>query len=1083
MKRLTFLVVFLSITWGGVSQNIVNGTVTDKEGIGIPGVTVLAKGTMNGTSTDFDGNFTLSVKDGTVLQFTSVGLKTVNYKYKKATQKGKILITMLEDTSVLEEVVVVGYGGKQSRSKVTNSIAKVKKESLTVGVFANPAQALSGSVSGVRVLQSSGNPGAAPTIILRGGTNFNGTGSPLIMVDGQLRSSLSDINPEDIESMDVLKDAGATALYGARASNGVILVTTKQGKAGKRSISFKSKVGLNYINNPYTFLGAKDYITWQRKAQSSTPWGGGGLNSGQPFGIGNRYGDNMRWNLMELTDENKFLLNKGWEQMTDPIDNTRQLIYKETDIAKYSFNNPSMTYDYNLNMTGGNDKGKYYAGLGYHKADGLPITSFYKRFSFILNGSYKVTNWLTSHSNFSYNRANWQSMPPTQTSEGNYFGRMQSLPPTIRFEDEEGNLRIGGRNASDGNQSYQPHLFIRDNQSDKFTMVQSLEAKFLEYFKIKASAQWYYDEGLYESFNKDYEWNPNQFVRSRRSSASFSRNYSQTYNATLNFKKIFNERHNIDVLVGTEFFDKYVRGFSASGQGAPTDDFQDLGLTDPGENKRSIDSNHSKYRILSYFGRANYDLDNKYLLSAVFRYDGYSSLLGDNRWGFFPGLSAGWIFSKEDFVAEALPFLSFGKLRTSYGINGNASTVGTYTLQGSYNPTKYNGRTGFLIGNLPNPALRWEKTRTFEVGLDFGLFENKLNTNLTFYDRLTDDKHASFKLPPTTGFSSITNNNGSFRNRGIELEVLGKVLQKGDFTWEIGGNISYNKNTIVSLPDNGLDRNRQGGTEIYTGRKITDESGNEIDEKIFVGGWQEGQEPGLLIGYKHEGLYKSDSDIPNGLIVETGNVRGSHQVSPDVYDAMTPAQQRRVIKLRAGDMAWKDINKDGKIDQFDRVVIGNTTPHYTGGFNTRFNYKGFSLYGRFDFALDFWTYDGKTPWFLGNMQGTFNTTTDVFNTWTPDNTNAKYPRYVWADQLGAGNYNRTSTLFAYKGDYLAFREVSLSYSIPKYVLKTLNIQDLNLSLTGQNLGYLTAAPISNPESGTTGYGLPRTFILGINVTF
>lgn len=1064
------------------AQNItVKGNVTDnvfKEPV--IGATIVIQGTANGTVTDYDGNFTLpNVPSDAKLEFSYVGMKS---QVIDVAGRTTINIVMTEDVELLEEVVVTGYGGKQLRSKVTSSIAKVSEETLTVGVYSNPAQALSGAVSGLRVIQSSGNPGAAPAIVLRGGTNLDGSGSPLIMVDGQLRESLSDINPEDIESMEVLKDAGATALYGARASNGVVLVTTKTGKAGRSEINFKAKLGWNYVNNPYTFLSAEEYINVQRRAQNDTPWqtNKSSLTGASPLGTGNVYGPKMTWNLMNLNEDNRFLLDKGWKTMVDPLDETKQLIYRETDIGKYSFVNPALTQDYNINMSGGNDKGTYYAGIGYNHSEGLPVTSFYERYSFVMNGSYQVTNWLKTTSNFNYNRANWNSMPPTQGSEANYFGRIQSLPPTARFEDEDGNMLLGS-NSQDGNQSYQAHKFLRDNQSDKFTMIQSAEVKFTKDLMLRGTAQWYYDESFSESFNRDYETSPGNWNTTRNSSASFQRALAQTYSATLNYNKVFPGQHSVDALLGTEAFDRTTKGFNASGSGAPTDDFHDLGLTDPGENKRGIDSWHSKYRILSYFGRINYDYKDKYLLSAVFRQDGYSSLLGDNRWGFFPGVSAGWLFGAEDAVKDFIPAMSFGKLRASFGLNGNASGIGPYTLQGSYNSQKYNGNTGFLIGTLPNPGLRWEKTRTFEVGADVSFFENKLNANITYYNRLTQDKYAAFALPSTTGFSSITNNNGEFRNHGVELELSGTIIKKNDFSWTMSGNISYNKNTIVSLPENGLERNRQGGSEIYTG------NGNETK---FVGGYQEGQEPGLMVGYKYMGIYNSYDDIPGNLIVKTGNDQGKYQYGPAAYAALTDAQKKNAIAIRPGDAIWKDINGDGEIDQYDRVVIGNTTPRWTGGFNTNFGYKQFSLYARFDFGLDFTTYDGTTPWFMGNMQGTYNTTTDVFDTWSPDNMNAKYPQYVWADQLGAGNFNRASTLFAYSGNYLAFRELSLAYHLPKSIAEKLYMQKMDISVTGQNLGYIKSAPVPNPERGYgvgvthgSGYGLPRTVLVGVSLTF
>ena len=1065
-----------------VQQNqVAKGFVYDSKGEPVIGASVVVKGTTNGTISGLDGDFAINgVSKGAVIQISFIGYKTIEMKWNGTPLK----VTLKEDSEMLEEVVVTGYGGKQLRTKVTNSISKVNEEALTVGVHSNPAQALSGAVSGLRVVQTSGNPGAMPSIVLRGGTNLDGTGAPLIMVDGQLRDSLSDINPEDIESIDVLKDAGATALYGARASNGVILVTTKNGKQGRAEVNLKARYGLNYINNPYEFLGARDFLYWMRTAYDISPWAPkGNLTGATSMGTGNKYGDpGMQWNVMgyDAADPvHQGLLQKGWEVMDDPINPGKQLIFKDTNPADFNFNNPATTQDYNVNINGGNDKGTYYAGLGYNKTEGIPVTSFYKRYSFVFNGSYKVTKWLKASSNFNYNRANWNSMPGSQTNEYNYFGRILSVPSTARYQDEDGNYLLGP-NAGDGNQLFQPEKWTRDNQSDKFTMIQTIEAQILPNLSVKGTANWYYSESLQEAFTKDFQTNQagTAFNKTRGSSASFGRDFSQTYNVVVNYNTKIARDHSIDAMVGMEAFDRQSKGFSASGSGAPTDDFADLDYTSTDEKKRSIDSWHSQYRILSYFGRLNYDYKGRYLFSGVFRQDGYSSLI-DNRWGFFPGVSVGWIFGQEDFVKKALPFMSFGKLRASYGINGNASGIGAYTLQGSYGNAKYNGNTGFLIGRLPNPGLRWEKTKTFEVGLDMSFFENRLNTNFTYYNRLTSDKYASFSLPSTTGFSSITNNNGEFRNQGVEIELSGNIIKNKEFTWNMKGNIAFNKNKVEKLPFNGLDNNRQGGVQIYTGNG---------DEKKFVGGYQEGQEPGLFVGYKAVKIFQNDNEInkayPKGMVT-SGNAQGKIQYTPEKWATLTDAERKKGMLITPGDVQWADINGDGMIDSFDQIELGNTTPRWTGGFTSTMTWKGFRLYAAFDYALGFTRYDSTTPWFLGCMQGTYNATKDVFDTWTPENTGAKYPMYVWADQLGKGNYNRTSTLFASNGNYLAFRELSLAYSLPKTIANKMFCQAVELSITGQNLGYLTAGKVARPEvsSSGSGYALPRTLLFGINVKF
>ena len=1067
------------------------GIVKDTTGETVIGASVVVKGTTNGTITGIDGDFSLNnVKQGDIIQISFVGYKTVEVKWN-----GQPLnVTLKDDTEMLGEVVVTGYGGQQLRTKVTNSISKVKQESLNVGMHSNPAQALSGAVAGLKVIQSSGSPGATPTIILRGGTNLDGTGSPLVVVDGQLRDSMSDINPEDIESMDVLKDAGATALYGARASNGVILITTKRGKAGFREINFKAKLGLSYARTPYEFLEAGEYIKAMRKAHwdaghlfqdkdgnTKTYWGNweSYLNGKQPFGTGNNLDQDI-YSTQFLNEDNKYLLGRGWQTVTDPITG-KEILYKNTDVDKYNLNDPAFSQDYNINMSGGNDRGTYYAGLGYNRQEGVPVNTFYERYSFITNASYKIADWLTSTSSLNYNRANWKNMPGSNGSELNYFGRVRSLPPTVLFEDEEGNMKLGPGTA-DGNQMYQPDQWWNDNQSDKFTMSQSFKIDILKNLSLTANMNWYYSETYQESFTKDYENTPGNFVRTRSATAYYNRDFRQTYNAVLNYNETFFLDHHVEVMLGMEYYNKYQRGFEAQGQGAPTDDLPDLSLTDKGEGKRTINSWHEKQRILSFFGRLNYDFKDKYLLSFVFRRDGYSSLLGDNRWGFFPGVSAGWIFGREDFIKEAIPVMSFGKLRASYGINGNASGIGAYTLQGSYGSSNsngsfnYNGNTSYLITELPNPNLRWEKTATFEVGADLSFFANRLNTNLTYYNRLTSDKYAALSFPTSTGFSSVTNNNGEFRNQGIEIELSGKIIDSKDWTWSASGNIAFNK---------GRERNRINAFQVYTGNG---------DEKKWVGGQQEGQEPGILYLYQADGIYRSYDEIPANLVRKYGS---RTYYGPEAWNKLTAEQQNATTNfpIQPGDTKFHDVNGDDVIDEFDKVKVGATSPRWTGGFNTTLRWKNFQLYGRFDYALGFWLYENSgtqstTPWFMGCYQGTYNTPTMYYDTWSESNPNAKYPRYLFADQNGKNNYI-ASTMFAYRGDYLAIREISLSYSLPESVAKMLKMQRAEVSITGQNLGYITGAknvgsPEANPKDNGAvgqGYSLPRTILFGVNLTF
>lgn len=506
-KDILLLMLCLFCSIGAMAQTkTITGVVSDAAGEPIIGASVVEVGTTNGTITDIDGKFVLNMNPDGKIRVSYIG-----YQVQTIDLKGKtsFRIQMKEDSEMLEEVVVTGYGGKQLRTKVTNSISKVKEETLKQGLYSNPGQALSGAVAGLSVSQTSGNPGSTPTLVLRGGTNFDGSGSPLILIDGQVRSSLSDINPDDIESMEVLKDAGATAIYGARANDGVILVTTKRGKSGRAEVNLKAKFGLNYFKNSYEFLDAGDYIYWMRMGYKNAYMGDmkhpdgsvvkawsslSSLTSATPYGTGNAYfaSDGVTpldgnktssaiWSTMKYTDNLAFLLDQGWQTMIDPIYGDK-LIYKNTDIADFNVQTPAFSQDYNLSVSGGNEKGNYYAGLGYNKSDGTAYGNWYKRITFTFNADYKLKEWLTSSSSFNFADATWNGLPATQTAEANYFSRCLSLPPTFRGYNADGEILLGP-NSGDGNQQYNFDKFVRDQNTDKFTMNQSFTVNFMKDFR------------------------------------------------------------------------------------------------------------------------------------------------------------------------------------------------------------------------------------------------------------------------------------------------------------------------------------------------------------------------------------------------------------------------------------------------------------------------------------------------------------------------------------------------------------------------------------------------------------------------
>ena len=1135
MKKCLFtLCCMLLSLWTFAQQKDITGVVIDNHNEPLIGVSIQEKGTTNGTITNIDGQFSLQVNSGATLVFSYVGYKSQEIVVGS---QSNINVTLEEDSEQLDEVVVTAYGGTQLRSKMTNSISKVDQTMLSTGVHTNPAQALSGTVAGLRVQQTSGNPNATPTLVLRGGTNLDGSGSPLIIIDGAVRESLADVNPEDIESMEVMKDAGATAIYGARAANGVILVTTKKGKEGRTEVKLSTKIGLNFFHSQYNFLNSRDYLYYMRTAfyrsshiwqDSSGNWHGfasdATLSGTQPYGTGNRYFDEQGnvlngnqdatavWGVMNYTDDLAFLLGQGWKTMEDPVNPGQMLIYCDNQLRDYNIKSPAISQDYNLSVSGGNERGHYYASIGYNHSEGNAVNNWYSRLNFILNADYKITPWLTSNSSLSFTDAKWDDGAVGYAGESNFFSTTLSVPPTFRIKSPDGDWLAGPAVASYARgwttvDVYKDALNY-DNNTDKFNLSQSFTFNLWKGLTFRATGTWYYFDDSRESFIGDFISATGPiYDTTHNSSNSYERLLDQTYNGVLNYQGVVAQNHSIDAMLGMEYYDSYTKGFSASGYGSPLSDFQDLNYTTTAAGGRQIDSWHYRQRILSFFGRVNYDYKSKYLLSLVLRRDGYSKLPKNNRWGTFPGVSAGWVLSRESFMEPISHILSYAKIRASYGANGNVSGVvdangnvvtglDYYTVQGSYGIMQnangetvpnYNGKVPLMINDLPNPSMQWEKSYTFETGFDVGFLNNKYILNFTYYNRHTQNKFAEITLPSHSGVSSYLSNNGEVQNQGVEMELTANVLRTKDWKVTVSMNAAYNKNKIISLPYNGLPNNMQDAYQVYTGRQLPDGT----YEKVWVGGYQEGQEYGAIYGFKSLGIYKSYDEIPGNLIDRTTYTENGSDAKvlygPDAWNQLSDAEKEKGLPIQPGDVKWLDVNGDGVIDDYDRVKLGNTIPHWTGGFNLNASWKGLSLGCRLDYALGYWVHDFKTPWIMGNMQGTFNTISLVKDSWSEDNPNGKYPVYGWADFLGKRNYDRISNINSYRGDYLAFREISLSYSLPQEWTRKAGMSKVDVSITAQNLGYITAAKnMATPEYGVSqngGYPLPRTVVFGLNVTF
>ena len=651
------------------------------------------------------------------------------------------------------------------------------------------------------------------------------------------------------------------------------------------------------------------------------------LTGVQPYGTGNMYWDadgnvldgrvNSRalWGVFDNASGqySSLLSDSRWGKMTDPVTGHELVFWQGETVSDINFKSPALSQDYGIDFQGGNDKGSYYASIGYNHSEGNALDNDYNRLSFVFNGDYKIRTWLKSSSSFNFSHNTWTPIK-NGNSHRNYFARALSLPPTFRVYNADGEYNPSPRgNIQDAAVGLSNPYRTYDYNTDKFNMNQEFTIIFAPWLNFRASASWYYEDTKQEYFMKDYLRGPNNWYRSRESYDYYQRNLNQTYTGILNFNKSFG-LHTVSAMLGTEFLDQGTKGFDAYGYNAPTDEFQDLAYA--AKDTRDIDSWHSQNRVLSFFSKIDYDYDAKYLLSVVARYDGYSRLAKQNRWGFFPGVSAGWVFSKEDFMESARDVISFAKLRVSYGANGNLDNViGTYTVQGAYgSQTEYNGQKTILLSTLPVPALLWEKSWTFETGIDLSFFENRLNTNFTFYNRHTSDKIASITVPSHTGVTGITSNNGEIRNRGLEFEINWRAVNTQDWKVNLTLNGAYNRNKIIKLPYNGLDNNRQSAFQCYD---------PNTGKLIWVGGYQEGQEPGDLYGFVAEGIYRDYSEIPGELVDQSTAGWASSSIwlyGPAAWERLSDAEKKGALPVQPGDVKWKDVNGDGIIDNYDRGV-------------------------------------------------------------------------------------------------------------------------------------------------------------------
>ncbi len=1076
-----FYFLFVSLSSIVAQEIAVTGVVVDNEGETLPGVSVVAKGTTHGTVTDIDGKFTINVPQETVLVFSYVGFES---REVKVTNQEYLNVVLNVSTVLLDEVVAIAYG-KQSRALLTNSISKVGEEEFLKAPGQNPLLQLQGKVAGLALQVSSGQPGANPQVFIRGGSSTSPeSDAPLFIVDGIVSQgfrNISDMNPADIESVEVLKDAASTAIYGSRAANGIILIKTKSGKKGKATVSLKYTYGIDMQPERIPLLNARDYIyltrsnidkfnrpelTYNGVADPAKFLSGSfGMSTGNPRNSRNtlefldvylaNYGQQYVSDLLE---------NQGWQTMEDPVTG-RQLIFQDNDFQKATFTT-GHKQEYDLSISGGNDVANYYVGLRYMDQDGILRGTNYKNYSVLFNGDYKLSD--------TWSIATKASLQVRDVVGGgntvNTISRSILTPPTYRLYYEDGTPAPGEGISSFRNRLHE--IYYKSNYEDvtvyRTTFQMGATWNILPGLEFRPSIFYFGTEGLENYFEALNETTGNTI---RPASAKHNYDRHLQGDALLSYEKKIDRNHNISAVAGTSYTNDYSYRLSASGSGAMIDQIPTLNAT--ADSTQRASSTKTYEATLSYFGRINYDYDGKYMASASLRADGSSRFAEDKMWGIFPGVSAGWNMHREDFFSPLSGIISRWKWRASWGRTGNnnlsvANSRGAYTITSS----NYMGKVGILNTTLKNSQLRWETTDSYDIGVDFGFFNNRLNILVDYYSKLTHDRLYDEPLWYSTGFSSIKSNFGSISNKGFEVEVSATPIETKDFSWDMGLTFSFNRSIVKRLPDNGEEKNRVGGNFVY------DPATGGLKK---VGGLAEGERFGGRWAFNYLGTYQTEEEAANAPTDPNAQGRRKH----------------------AGDSKFEDVNQDGVLDSKDMIFMGYIRPDKMGGIVNTFRYKGLSMRVVMDWAAGHVIDNGFKGQIMGSSRNNNNAIKDAMtNTWQSANDGTKYPKYTvqsdydyqyrnhmrWDNQIGSSTSGATNnSLYFSKGDYLAFREVSLSYLLPESWVKSMKLSVVELFVGAYNLGYIKKYEGMFPEIyNGVDYGIyprPRQYNMGARINF
>ena len=1060
---LWLLMLTFMMPLGLSAQNVtIRGNVTDADGEPIIGASIIEKDKpSNGTVSDLDGNFTINapLKSRIVISYIGMKPEEVTLQSTKA-----LKITLRDDAQALDEVVVIGYGTSR-RGDLTGSISSVGEKTLRDIPVSSAAAAMTGRLAGVNVTTTDGSPDAEIQIRVRGGGSVTQDNSPLFIVDGFQVDNINDIPPTDIESIDVLKDASSTAIYGAKGANGVVLVTTKSGRAGKIEIQFNGSVGFSKVYNMHDMLSPYEYVFYQRE-----------LDPSASAGWFSRFG------LWEDIDIYQSKAGTDWQQKM--------------------FGNTGVKQNYNVSLMGGSETLKY--NISYTRDDETYImkTSKFARNSINAKINQKIGKKLTIDLGM---RMVQTVIDGPKVSTGNRLRNIVKYAPigtlSSLTEDDLGGDIYNSEDLTDLNDPYY-NIVNNYKKQNRFTNVYNLGItweiiKGLS-FRTQGSYTYQFDDtdDIHTNNTGEAKNNGGMPVANRYN----MKGNRYSWSSTLQYKKTWNKKNRFDAMVGFEIDNQTKRDMNVKSMFYPTDfSAQDiLAMWNMGTSQPTYTTIHEPNRSSSVFGRANYSYNDRYYITVTAREDGVSVFAPGKKWGFFPGTALAWRISEESFMEKTETWLSNLKLRLSYGLVGNAR-VGSYWRQNyafetASNSIYYPGgvATGSMkpSSTLRNENLTWETKYSTNVGFDFGAFEDRLNLSVDFYNDVTKDLILAVQLPSHSGYTRQYQNLGQTTNRGVEFTLNGTIVDTREFYLSANFNIAFNKNKVNAL---------DGNNEMIVSSNTADIG--KDDYRVIVG-----QQVGLIYGYVADGMYGFDD-------FDFDPVTKKWVIKPGVSDC-SELMPRSEAYFGPGHIKLKDLDGDGVITaEGDRKVIGNALPKATGGFGINASWKGFDLAALFNFVygndilnagkIDFTTYSGSKKYQnLSSIMSMENR----FITVDPDNgQNIYYGNYADPERLMELNRNARIwhplsnasiiTDWAVEdGSFLRFSNLTIGYTLPSYLTRRAMISRLRLYFTANNLFTWTHYSGQDPEVNTSGNNLTpgkdisaypkcHSYIFGFTFTF